>query len=102
MIDMNEIEDEIARLEHSATTYSNCEKLSVLYSVRRNFGVREDPKAQEIPVHAYSYADRSEFLEAVADKPIEKVMSILDEHMSAVEVVYPKEYQALMRKIKEI
>ena len=102
MIDMNEINDEIAKLEHSATTYGNCEKLSVLYAVRQNFGGQEAPAVvQSIPAQ-HSYAAKSEFLEAIADKPIEGVLSILDEHMSAIEVVYPKEYRALPRKIRTI
>lgn len=39
MIDIEEIEEEIKRLEDSdCTTYSICEKLSILYSVRDHFG----------------------------------------------------------------
>ena len=39
MLDMNEINEEIAKLENSkCTTYDVCNKLAVLYIVRQHYG----------------------------------------------------------------
>lgn len=104
MIDYNEIRDEIERLEHSGTTYANMEKLAMLYSVRNNAPDRSEASERSAPVMKYSYAQASdsEFLRAVSTAPIEGVLNIIDEHLNAVRVLYPKEYSAVLRKISEL
>lgn len=94
-MDINEIRTEIERLEQNETTYENCSKLAVLYSVRDHFKDQKDMLA------GYSYG-RSEFLMAVAEAPIDGVLDILDEHLGAVQILYPKEYSAVLNKIKKL
>lgn len=43
MIDLNEIESTIALLESGETTFSNCEKLAMLYICRDNIQTRLNP-----------------------------------------------------------
>lgn len=102
MLDMNEIDQEIARLENEHMTYRTCEKLSVLYTVRGN----RTPIQGKHQTGGYSYADapkvpESPFLQAVEGKSMDKVLMILDEHMEAVKLLYPKEYNMIMQKIRE-
>ena len=103
MIDIKEIEDEITRLEHCNTTYSNCEKLSVLYAVRDKLRA---PEQEEQGRRRYSYAAEpdleyeSEFLQAVNQSDLQKALLVIDAHMSAIKLLYPKEYNAIIRKIK--
>lgn len=93
MVDLNEIEAEIAKLENAETTYNNCTRLAVLYSVRDH--------CQKTKKAAYSYG-QSQFLQVVSQAPMERVLEILDEHMEAIEVLHPREYAAIIRKIKEL
>lgn len=86
-----EIEQEIEKLQQGDTTYSNCTKLAVLYSVLEH-------EKRHI---ASSYAG-SEFLLAVANAPIDGVLNILDEHMECIKALYPKEYTCIIRKIREL
>lgn len=94
MIDMNEINEEIERLERGATTYSSCEKLSVLYAVRNNARNQDSG-------YSYAEAPSSEFVSAVKSKPLDDVLDILDAHMNVLKIVYPKEYDLIMQKIRE-
>ena len=42
----------------------------------------------------------SEFLAACVGIDVPSLMSVLDEHMSALRAVYPAEYQAVMSRIR--
>lgn len=42
----------------------------------------------------------SEFLEASSGVPYPQLMNVLDEHMSGIKVVYPREYENVMAKIR--
>lgn len=104
MINYDEIRGEIARLENGQTTYANVEKLAMLYQVMNN--APDQPVERSAPAPKYSYASASEFdsefVQAVKNAPFEDVMTVLDEHMNAVWVLYPKEYSLVIRKIREI
>lgn len=94
-MNLNEIENEIERLENSETTYDTCYKLAALYAVRDRMGRKTTRKAE------YSFA-RSEFINAVNDAPLDGVLDILDEHMECIKILHGKEYSAIIRKIKEL
>lgn len=100
MIDLQEIEDEIARLEHGKTTYSACEKLSILYAVQDRMKRGEEPA----PVAQYSFAasPSSEFIEVASAAPIDGLLRVLDEHMESIQILYPKEYSEVLRRIKTL
>lgn len=93
MLDLSIIEDEIAALEEGSTDYETCEMLSCLYSVRDN--LRSRARAEE--GHG---GPSSEFLAACVGIDVPSLMSVLDEHMSALRAVYPAEYQAVMSRIR--
>jgi len=97
MIDLETIEREINELEaRGDTTYSICERLSWLYVVRDHLRpVREETRTTQD-------LRGSEFLEAASGVPYPALMRILDEHMSALQVVQPKEYDLVMGKIGQL
>lgn len=97
MIDLETIEREINELEaRGDTTYAICERLSWLYVCRDHLRpVREDTRATQ-------QMDGSDFLEACSNVPYPMLMRILDEHMSAMKVVYEKEYENVMAKIRAL
>lgn len=95
MIDHNEIEVEIKRLEQAETNYQNCTRLAVLYCIRDH---QKPQKASKLD--SYSYG-QSEFLMAVSEADINEALQVLDEHMEAIKLLYPKEYSMLITKIKK-
>lgn len=97
MISLETIEREINELEmRGETTYSVCERLSWLYTVRDHLRpVRKDSRVtQEL--------SGSEFLDACSGVSYPALMKILDEHMSAMKIVQPKEYDSVMEKVRAL
>ena len=105
MLDMDEIRSEITRLENEKTTYSSVEKLAMLYIVQERNSPTPEPEPveiQQMPKYAYAAAPeppQSDFLEAVSKVPIDKALQVIDEHMEAIKLLYPKEYKAVISKI---
>lgn len=96
MISLETIEREISEIEaKSDTTYRTCERLAWLYVVRDHLRPRgNDDKTQ--------WMTGSEFLDACSDVSYPRLMKVLDEHMSALAVVNPREYSSVMRRIADI
>ena len=91
MIDLDMIQDEIAAIEEDdETTYETCQKLACLYIVSDHLRAK---KARE-------RGTASEFREAADGVPLPDLLSVFDEHMEALKVVFPKEYQSVIKKIK--
>lgn len=101
MINMDEINAEIAALEAGKTTYATCERLSILYNVRNNLESNQTPNQLTPKTAYYSYASESEFKEVARKADFEHLLRVLDEHMKAIEAMYPREYRSVLRKIKE-
>ena len=98
MLNLNEINDEILMLESKRdTTYSVIEKLSQLYIVRDHLsGCSVTKVVEAVPVEIVG---NSEFLEMVSGKDSVKAWAVIDEHMSALKVMYPKQYKAILNRI---
>ena len=100
-VNIEEIKKEIANLEAGDTNWNNIQKLSWLYSVYDHMGNEGTPIIAH-EVHKTMPDFTGEFGEAVSGVDIAGLMNILSEHMAVVKVLYPKEYQAVLDKIKEI
>ena len=104
-MDIAEVEREIRRCEADKTTWGNCEKLAILYTVKDHYA--DSDKMVEQPRRAmpqYSYAAAppvSEFIGAAANAPPDAMLKVLDEHMEAIKTLYPKEYDAVVRKLRD-
>lgn len=44
----------------------------------------------------------SEFMNVCSQKDIVDVLGVLDEHMEAIKLLYPKEYDSIIEKIRDI
>lgn len=95
MLNMQEIQEEIEKLEScGATTYAVCEKLAILYNVKDHSAADRKPeRASEV-----SFAG-SEFMLAAQRVQQSDLIQILDEHMEAIRLIFPKEYNAVLRKL---
>ena len=114
MIDLREIYDTIDQIKRTGTTVGQAEKLALLYIAadhmeREEAGRRiPDDVAQGYsqaaePVKKTGYVQiepTSDFLEACNGARVEDVLQIIDEHMEAIAVLYPKEYEEVVGKIR--
>ena len=94
MLSIEDVERTILELEKRDTTYATCERLAWLYIVHDHLTqriVQEKARAEEM--------EGSPFLAACSGAEISEILRVMDEHMEAVRVIYPKEYEAVIRKI---
>lgn len=99
-MDLGMIEREIRELEGSETCYKACERLAWLYICRDH--LKHVPIAERVPETATAPVEGSEFVMAASVADPEGLMRVLDEHMEALKVVQEKEYESVMRKIREL
>lgn len=114
MIDLREIDETIDELRRHGNTIQAAERLAMLY-IARDYISRENPE-QTIQEYAQAAAPASvditpaiastrrtsEFLTACDGAPVEGILDVLDEHMEAIRVLYPKEYDAVVERIGEL
>lgn len=96
MIDIEEIERDINKIEHSRdTTYAACQRLAWLYIVR-------DHLTPQRPLERTQYLEGSEFLELSSGVPYRQLMTVIDDHLEAIRLLYPKSYESLLDKIRKL
>ena len=113
MIDLREIYDTIDDLRRDGTTIGQAEKLALLYiaadymeretarQTAQNYAHAADfSSIKEMPVRIRT-SGRSDFLAACDGLPINAVLDVLDEHMEAISVLYPKEYAAIIDRLND-
>lgn len=102
MISLDEIEREIKELEvRGETTYSLCERLAWLYIVRDHIK-QGDTGVSTLSGNRTGKLNGSEFLEACSFADFGELMQILNEHMDAIRIVCPREYEVVISKIRSI
>lgn len=91
---------------------NTCIKLAAFYTIRREmFGAGDNsyslaPNPQSMPVASepeseiYYHGD-SDFAKAIYEKDPDAMWAIMDELMTALQVVNPRLYDSVMRKIAE-
>lgn len=114
MIDRREILETIEKIKRNGNTISQAERLALLY-IAADYMEREEGSGREsdVKIRGYSQAAeplkrtidveaKSEFLEACNGVDIEDALEVIDEHMEAIRVLYPKEYNAVVNRIEEM
>ena len=117
MIDLREIYETIDEIRKHGTTVGQAEKLALLY-IAADYMEKEEA-ARNRTENAQNYAraaeteslnrmpmvietsGRSQFLAACDGVLMEDALNILDEHMEAIKVLYPKEYQAIVERLED-
>ena len=97
---MQAIED----IENASSTFSDCQKLAILYTVRDHL-FPEVPKEARVEVYAETYVEtlgESEFTMALNGKSSKEAWAIMDELMETMEVLHPRIYNAVLQKLYEI
>lgn len=87
-------------------TYSSCGKLADLYTIRREHTAPERQQAEaavqtasEIPARVRA-SGSSDFMRVVAKVDFGAALDVLDELMSTLEIVNPKAYKSVMRRLE--
>lgn len=109
-MDIDEINEHIRKLKCEETSWQSVNKLAALCTVRDELEEAHAPEMQtQAPpptsypaVYATKANPQSEFVEAASAAPFGGLMEVLDEHMSAIKLAYPKEYELVMRKISDL
>lgn len=109
-MDLNEINAEIAKLEAGGTNYAVCEKLACLYTVRDGLqNGRESERTRNIEEYSYSASNprqivadepQTEFAQAAYSVSVDVLISVMDDHMEAIRAIYPKEYSAIVERLR--
>ena len=110
MLNDKEIALWISRLETEDSSWANYEKLAALYTIKAhqngavNMPQIAEYSAAPAPAAVHSgtvgnYGD-SDFLQTVAACSPAKAWSIMDELMSTLQVVNPRAYNSVMRKLE--
>lgn len=103
MIDINELNVEIARLEYEPSSYENYMKLASLYIIR---GQLDGEPTVGIPATIYmegaSDEPQSEFARAIQGKPFDEVVGIIEDLLDTLSVTNPRVYGSVMRRIDAI
>ena len=101
-MDIIKIKKEIGELEEAETTWANVERLALLYIVHDRMS------GEGVLTYAQTVTDImpecgiGEFEEACTGKAILPLVDILSEHFSVIKALHPKEYQAVIEKIRDI
>lgn len=101
MINIEEIEKEISELESKETTYANVEKLAWLYIVKEHY-TKSEREIEIQETQLFPKVNKTEFLNIASKAPTEEVLNIMDNHLSSIKVLYPREYDNIIRKIQKI
>lgn len=97
MIDLAEIEETIDKfIATHDTSFYTCSKLADMFIVLDHLRPErpEDRLTQDLR--------GSEFLELSSGVPYPALMKVIDEHMEALRVVQPREYQAVTDRIRSL
>jgi hypothetical protein len=94
MLNIDKINEEILALESRDTTYAVAEKLAWLYIVRDNLVRYQEQEQKLLKGHG-----QSDFLKLISGKGEETVFQILDELMSTLNVLHPKLYESVLKKL---
>jgi len=109
-MDIDEINDHIHKLKCGSTDWQSVEKLAALCTVRNELEEKKptEEQNQTLPSASYPAAystaaePQSDFVAAASAVPFSGLMQVLDEHMNAIKLVYPKEYELVMRRISNL
>lgn len=118
MIDLREIDETIDDIKRKGGTVNDAVTLAMLYIAKdhmqrgddarmpaetaQNYALAVAPTPDEETNRRVKVRGTSEFLTACDGVRIEDVLMVLDEHMEAIKVLYPKEYDALVKKLEEL
>lgn len=88
-------------------TASTCQLMASCYTILDHLFPDNSRSADPAPAQMYSMAPEpiedggSEFVQAGRAAGMARLLDVMDEHMECIRALYPKEYAAIMRRLKD-
>lgn len=106
MITERDLKEAIAECEGvPKPTANTCIKLAAFYTIQEHLFGKVEETAAQMPMTDYSghsyLNSQTEFAEAVKGMDPESLMPIIDELMETLQIVQPRLYSSVLRKLKE-
>ena len=101
-MDIIKIGKEIEQLEEAETSWGNLERLAMLYIVHDRLSGEGTQIYAQVVTDVMPECGIGEFEEACTGKPILPIVDILSEHLAVIKALHPKEYRAVIERIKDI
>ncbi len=98
MITERDLLEAIEECEAEPPSFTSIKKLANLYVVYDHLYGTPKPRVGSIILTK----EDGEFWDSVNGKDINKVLAVMAELMESLEVLYPKVYQSVIKKIKEL
>lgn len=109
MITEKDLQEAIAECKGARNpNASTCIKLAAYLTIQRELYGEKEEKA-EIPLYSYdkgsvdtvSYYSETEFAKEIEGRNADDIWQIIDELMTTLQVIQPRLYEAVMRKIRD-
>ena len=87
-------------------TASTCQLMASCYTILDHLFPESSRSADIAPVQLYSMAPEpvetggSEFVQAARAAGMARLLEVMDEHMDCIRALYPKEYEAIIRRLE--
>lgn len=95
MLSLQKINDTISDLEMSDTNLNVMEALAHCVTVRNHLLGKDVSQFTRT-------MEGSEFLEAASNVDVKPLLGIINEHLEAVRIVYPKEYNDIVERVRAL
>lgn len=88
-------------------TASTCQLMASCYTILDHLFPDNSRSADTAHVQMYSMSPESvdtsgsEFVQAAREAGLSRLLDVLDEHMDCIQAMYPKEYAAILRRLRE-
>lgn len=99
MIKRKDLQDAITAVENDRECMQNCYKLATLYTMYDHL-YPEAAKSESIQEEKIVDYGDSEFLKAIKGKDPGDVWLLMDELMSTIQILQPKLYESVIRRLK--
>lgn len=107
MITEEDLNKAIAECQGQRNPNANtCIKLAAFLTIKRELYGKSHNKEESMEVYSFSgpnsdilYSSDTEFGQAILNKDLNNVIAVMDELMSTLQVVNPKLYNSVMRRI---
>ncbi len=101
MFSQAELEKAIKDLESKSKSFSDCEKLSALYTVYDHHFTQKESKTAYTETFIDNYGD-NEFFTIIQGREAVGVWAVMNELMMTLQLLNPKLYHATLRKIDSL
>lgn len=102
MITRKEIDEAIQEVEEQMSNYNDCQKLATFLTLKDLLYPKYRQYIETVTETVVEYEGATEFSNIVNGKVADEVWQVIDELMEAIKWLYPRIYNQVIEKIKNI